>query len=137
LSGVFYIRILLLKFGPHSIFEISLCKLDKIIVSIGSKCWFQKAKCIKNVNLHSSPHFVIIRALVLHHTCIGLCMYCDIQNIVVKSPQRPPLVAFCNVLLRYVFQLKLGHCVDHAKIMDIIIIVHNTWKLVFAWTNNF
>jgi len=30
--------ILLLKFGPYFVFEISLCKLDEIIISIGSKC---------------------------------------------------------------------------------------------------
>jgi len=100
--GFFCIEILLLKFGPHFVFEISLCKLDKIIVSIGSKCWSPRAKCMKNVRLHSSTNFFIIQALVLHHTCIGLCKYCNSQKIVVESSQRPVLVAFCNILLRYV-----------------------------------
>jgi hypothetical protein len=38
----------------------------------------------------------------LHHTNIGLCKHCDIQKIITKSPHTQPLIAFCDILLRYV-----------------------------------
>ncbi len=60
----------------------------------------------KKVRIYSSPHFIIIQALVLHHTYIGLCKYCDIQKIVAKFAQRPPLLAFCNILLRFVCSIE-------------------------------
>jgi len=81
--------------------KFSFSKLHEIIIWISSKCWIPKTKFINNVESYYSPHFIIIRTLVVDHTYIGLCKYWDIHIIVVKFPQRPPISAFCDIFLRY------------------------------------
>jgi hypothetical protein len=91
-----------------------------------------KAKCIKNVGIYSFPHFIIIRVVVLHHTCIGLYKYCDLQKITMKFPQRSPLVAFCDILSRYLSLVEAWPLWKSFKILDSILIVYNTWLVVFG-----
>jgi hypothetical protein len=58
-------------------------------------------KCINNVESCPCPHFIIIRTFIVDHTYIGLCKYWDIHIIVLNFPQRPPLITFCDIFLRY------------------------------------
>ncbi len=66
-----------------------------------------KTKCISNVGVYYFPHFIIIQAFALHHTYIDFCKYCDIQKVVMKSPQRPPLATIYDILSIYVYLIEV------------------------------